>query len=76
MDNNLLEVRANRRDMHLWGEDFDNKLVEYCIKEFQEQTEIDISNNQKAKIRLKILCERAKINLSATQVIIKKLKLD
>ena len=67
MDNNLLEVRSTRGDMHLGGEDFDNKLVEYCIKEFQEKTEIDISNNKKAKIRLKILCEKAKIILSSTQ---------
>ncbi len=67
MDNNLLEVRSTRGDMHLGGEDFDNKLVENCIKEFKEQTEIDISNNKKAKIRLKIVCEKAKINLSSTQ---------
>ena len=67
MDNNLLEVRSTRGDMHLGGEDFDNKLVEYCIKEFKEQTGTDISNNKKVTIRLKILCERAKINLSATQ---------
>ena len=67
MDNNLLEVRSTRGDMHLGGEDFDNRLLEHCIKEFQEQSGNDISNNQKAKIRLKGLCEKAKINLSSTQ---------
>ena len=41
IDNNLLEVRSTRGDMHLGGEDFDNKLVEYCIKEFKEQTGVD-----------------------------------
>ena len=48
----------------LGGEDFDNKLVEYCINEFQEEKGIDVSNNDRAKMRLKIACEKAKQDLS------------
>ena len=44
MDSNLLEVRATRGDMHFGGEDFDNKLLEHCIKKFKEQTGVDISD--------------------------------
>ena len=68
IDNNLLEVRSTCGDTHLGGEDFDNRLLQHCINEFKDQSGgIDISNNQKAKIRLKGLCEKAKIILSAGQ---------
>ena len=53
-------------DNHLGGQDFDNRLVEYCIKEFKDQTGYDISNNQKAIRRLKLVCERTKIYLSSS----------
>ena len=67
IDNNLLEVRSTSGDTHLGGEDFDNKLIQYCIEEFKEQSGHDISDNQKAIRRLKLICEKAKINLSASQ---------
>ena len=67
IDNNLLEVRSTCGDTHLGGEDFDNRLLQHCIDEFKDQSGIDIAGNQKAKIRLKGLCEKAKINLSAGQ---------
>ena len=67
IDNNLLEVRSTCGDTHLGGEDFDNRLLQHCINEFKDQSGHDISNNQKAKIRLKGLCEKAKIILSAGQ---------
>ena len=67
IDNNLLEVRSTCGDTHLGGEDFDNRLLQYCIDTFKEQTGIDISYNQKAIILLKILCEKSKINLSSMQ---------
>ena len=67
IDNNLLEVRSTCGDTHLGGEDFDNRLLQFCIEEFKKQTGIDISYNQKAIIRLKILCEKSKINLSSMQ---------
>ena len=67
IDGNLLEVRATAGDTHLGGEDFDNRLLQHCINLFKEQTGNDISNNQKALRRLKILCEKTKINLSSAQ---------
>ena len=60
-----LEVKATNGNTHLGGEDFDNELMNYCIKFFQEDTGIDISGNEKAKRRLKNECEKAKIDLSS-----------
>ena len=67
LNSNLLEVQSSYGDMHLGGEDFDNKILDFCIKEFKELNDIDISNNQKAIRRLKGLCEKAKVNLSSMQ---------
>ena len=62
----FIEIKGAARDMHLGGDDFDNKLIEHCIKEFYDYTGIDISHNLKPKLRLKIECERAKKNLSSS----------
>ena len=67
LNSNLLEVQSSYGDMHLGGEDFDNKILDHCIKEFKELNHIDISKNQKAIRRLKGLCEKAKVNLSSMQ---------
>ena len=64
LNEEVFEVRATCGDTHLGGEDFDNRLVNYCAKKFKENTGIDISGNQKAKRRLKLECEKAKRNLS------------
>ena len=63
----IIIIKAIDGDTHLGGEDFDNKLVEYCINEFQEEKGIDVSNNDRAKMRLKIACEKAKHDLSAME---------
>ena len=57
-------VKTTDGDTHLGGEDFDNKLMEYCIKEFKKETGLDVVD-QKSKRRLKIACEETKITLSA-----------
>ena len=67
IDNSLFEVRATRGDTHLGGEDFDNYLVNYCIEQFKNNTGIDISNDQKALRRLKVVCEKCKRDLSSAQ---------
>ena len=66
-EGSLLEVRATRGDTHLGGEDFDDRLIHYCIDEFKNDTGNDISKNERAKRRLKIACEKAKKNLSSAQ---------
>ena len=46
------------------GRDIDEALVEYCIKEFQEEKNIDLSESKEARKRLAIECERVKVILS------------
>lgn len=38
MVNSVLEVKSTSGDTHLGGEDFDNKLVDYCLIEFAKKT--------------------------------------
>ena len=49
----MFEVKATAGDTHLGGEDFDNKLVEYCVSDFLKKTGIDIKNNPRAMRRLR-----------------------
>ena len=64
----LIEVKSICGDSYLGGEYFDNRLLEYCINKFKEENGIDISNNKKALLRLKLSCEKAKINLSKMEI--------
>ena len=64
LEEDIFEVRATNGNTHLGGEDFDNKLVEYCAEEFRRKTGIDIKKNAKALIRVRASCEKAKRALS------------
>ncbi|KAJ3705756.1 hypothetical protein LUZ61_009461 [Rhynchospora tenuis] len=57
-------VRATAGDTHLGGEDFDDRLVDHCVKEFKTKYKKDITGNAKSMRRLKTACERAKRILS------------
>ncbi|KAL5057131.1 hypothetical protein RYX36_028735, partial [Vicia faba] len=62
--NNVFEVKATAGDTHLGGEDFDNRMVNYFVKEFKRKNKVDISGSSKALRRLRTACERAKRTLS------------
>lgn len=66
IDEGVFEVKATSGDTHLGGEDFDNKLVEYCALEFLKKEGIDIRNNARALRRLRSACENAKRILSSS----------
>ncbi|XP_071741438.1 heat shock cognate 70 kDa protein-like [Rutidosis leptorrhynchoides] len=62
------EVRAVGGDTHLGGEDFDNRMVDHCIREFYRKWNKDLTGNQRAFGRLRFACEKVKrILSSATQ---------
>jgi L1 cell adhesion molecule like protein len=65
LDSGIFEVKATAGDTHLGGEDFDNRLVSYFVKEFKKQTKLDISENKRAMTRLRTASERAKRSLSS-----------
>ena len=65
-DVSIFEVKATAGDTHLGGEDFDNRMVDHFVKEFQRKHKQDISGNKRALRRLSTACERAKRTLSAS----------
>ena len=64
IEDGVCEVKATAGDTHLGGEDFDNKLVDYCIDEFNRKHKKDMKENKKSIRRLRTACERAKCSLS------------
>ena len=65
MDDGIFEVKATNGDTHLGGEDFDNRLVAYCMEDFKKKTGLDIKDNARAVRRLRTQCEKAKHILSS-----------
>ncbi|MDT8716305.1 Hsp70 family protein [Clostridium sp. 19966] len=63
----ILDVKSSRGNNALGGKDFDKKLEDYVIEEFQKDKNIDLSDNLKATARIKEACERAKIELSSME---------
>jgi len=66
LDKSVFEVKATAGDTHLGGEDFDSRIVDYCIQEYKKKTGNDISDNKRAVRRLRTACENAKRILSTT----------
>ncbi|GLS05115.1 chaperone protein DnaK [Chitiniphilus shinanonensis] len=59
------EVLATNGDTFLGGEDFDQRLIDYIIGEFQKEQGIDLKKDVMALQRLKEAAEKAKIELSS-----------
>jgi len=64
IDNGVFEVLATSGNTHLGGEDFDQRLMEYCMSQFKRKSGIDIVNDKRAVQRLRKQCENAKRTLS------------
>jgi molecular chaperone DnaK (HSP70) len=67
LENFEFNVKASLGDTHLGGIDFDNKLVDYCLKNFCIKMNIkedDIRKDIPALKRLKNQCEKAKKRLT------------
>ena len=65
IDNGVFEVLATAGDTHLGGEDFDNRVSEYVLKQFKKKEELDASKNKRSVGKLKREVERAKRTLSS-----------
>ncbi|XP_068209749.1 heat shock-related 70 kDa protein 2-like [Palaemon carinicauda] len=66
IDDGVFEVKSTAGDTHLGGEDFDNRLVNHFLQEFQRKYKKDISGNKRSIRRLRTACERAKRTLSSS----------
>jgi len=60
----VFEVLATSGDTQLGGDDFDEKIVQWLIKEFKDQEGIDLSKDIQALQRLTEAAEKSKIELS------------
>ena len=58
---------ADNGDTFLGGEDFDKRVIDYLVEEFQKDQGIDLRKDPLALQRLKDAAERAKIELSSSQ---------
>jgi molecular chaperone DnaK len=60
----VFEVLATSGDTQLGGDDFDEKIVQWLVKEFKDQEGIDLTQDSQALQRLTEAAEKAKIELS------------
>ena len=63
----VFEVRATKGDPKLGGDDWDARIVDFLVKQFQTKHGIDLSKDKMARQRLQDAAERAKIELSQLQ---------
>jgi molecular chaperone DnaK len=61
------EVLSTNGDTFLGGEDFDQRLIDYIIEEFQKEQGVNLKADVLALQRLKEAAEKAKIELSSAQ---------
>ncbi|KAK0519914.1 ATPase with role in protein import into the ER [Tilletia horrida] len=65
IEDGVFEVLATASDTHLGGEDFDNHVMDYLLKQFRKKTELDASSDKRSVGGLKREVERAKRTLSS-----------
>jgi molecular chaperone DnaK len=64
LEEGLFEVLSTSGDTYLGGEDFDKRVMDWMIENFQKETGIDLRDDRMALQRLKEAAERAKCELS------------
>ncbi|MFF9122668.1 molecular chaperone DnaK [Streptomyces sp. NPDC014889] len=62
----VVEVKATNGDNHLGGDDWDQRVVDYLVKQFQAGHGVDLSKDKMALQRLREAAEKAKIELSSS----------
>ncbi|MCK9344839.1 MAG: molecular chaperone DnaK [Candidatus Pacebacteria bacterium] len=62
----VIEVKSTDGDVHMGGEDIDQKIIGYIASEFKKESGIDVSTDVMALQRLKEAAEKAKHELSTT----------
>ncbi|NJP50371.1 molecular chaperone DnaK [Streptomyces sp. SBST2-5] len=62
----VVEVKATNGDNHLGGDDWDQRIVDYLVKQFQSGHGVDLSKDKMALQRLREAAEKAKIELSSS----------
>ena len=60
----VFQVLSTNGDTHLGGDDFDNCIMDWLIKNFKDENGVDLSKDKMAMQRLKDAAEKAKKDLS------------
>jgi L1 cell adhesion molecule like protein len=61
------EVKASTGDTRFGGEDFDDRILDFCMQDFKRKNSgVDMTGNHRALRRLRTQCERAKRTLSSS----------
>lgn len=63
----VFEVKSTNGDVHLGGDDFDMRIMNWLADEFKSEKNIDLRKDPMALQRLKEAAEKAKIELSSSQ---------
>lgn len=71
LDDGVFEVVATSGDTHLGGEDFDNNVIKYLIKQIAKKHKVKVEKKSKLYSKLRKAAEKAKRELSSqTQTIV------
>ncbi|HEX5190936.1 MAG TPA: molecular chaperone DnaK [Streptosporangiaceae bacterium] len=62
----VVEVKATSGDNHLGGDDWDQKIVDWLVKDFKNSYGVDLSADKMALQRLRETAEKTKIELSSS----------
>jgi len=63
----VFEVKSTNGDTFLGGDDFDDKIIDWIIAEFKQETGKDLAKDPQALQRIKDAAEKAKVELSSAQ---------
>ena len=62
----VVEVKSTNGDTHLGGDDFDQRIIDWVVKEFKNEKGVDLKKDPMALQRIKEAAEKAKIELSSS----------
>ncbi|UGQ15112.1 molecular chaperone DnaK [Yinghuangia sp. ASG 101] len=62
----VVEVKATNGDNHLGGDDWDQRIVDHLVRQFQNAHGVDLAKDKMALQRLREAAEKAKIELSSS----------
>jgi heat shock protein 5 len=65
IEDGVFEVLATAGDTHLGGEDFDNRVIDYLVKQYKRKNDVDVTKNARAMGKLRREVEKAKRTLSS-----------
>ncbi|MGW7074324.1 molecular chaperone DnaK [Streptomyces sp. NPDC054866] len=66
MGDGVIEVKATNGDTQLGGDDWDQRIVEYLVRQFKNAHGVDLGKDKMALQRLREGAEKAKIELSSS----------